>query len=252
LKLIPITDYSPTTIACRIFIKLHFSPCGCYLHIAALEALLPAPRYPPRALKNKPFVASQSLLSFHVSTYRLSEAKTTKAPPDPVFHTSVNLGICEHYFVSKLPFVVTWTSQAAYLSISGRKLRLYKVMLFANNSGALPPAPPPPATTKHVFVPKETILLPRSARDRVVSFYPHIRADDDLGGVLILGSRSGAESMTSPPIGVYLSESALGGWVEAGDEDGVGNGEGWRQQRLEGMFEEFDAEEDCDLIPFIL
>ncbi|SLM39172.1 hypothetical protein LPUS_09654 [Lasallia pustulata] len=59
----------------------------------------------------------------------------------------------------------------------------------------------------YVSIPKSTILLPESAKDRTVQYFPpNGRARPN--GTLIIGSRRGQH--TTPPIGVYLSDLDLG------------------------------------------
>lgn len=64
---------------------------------------------------------------------------------------------------------------------------------------------------------------------------------------LIIGPRYGPKA--SPPIGVYLSERDLGPWINVHDKEGE---ERMRppKRRFTGAFEEFDEDDDCDIIPF--
>lgn len=99
-----------------------------------------------------------------------------------------------------------------------------------------------------ILVPRETIFLPRSSRNRSVQFFPPQLPEGK--STVIIGPRYGAHS--SSAIGVYLSEKDLGGWVDVAEKEGEEVRLSGPLQRLEGQFEEFNAEPDCDIIPFDL
>ena len=50
-------------------------------------------------------------------------------------------------------------------------------------------------------------------------------------------------------MGVHLTEQDLGGWVPVEEIDGEILLH-TPMKRLEGQFEQFDEEQDCDIIPF--
>lgn len=96
-------------------------------------------------------------------------------------------------------------------------------------------------------MPKETVFLPHSARGRSVQFFPP--AAPGCNAVVIVGPRYGQHP--GPSIGLYPTEGQLGGWVPIDYADSSGEAPtACRLRTLEGHFEEFDEEEDCDLIPF--
>lgn len=189
----------------------------------------------------------------HVIILRLSSKKPTKIPPKMVATTSLRLGCDMKPHVQNLPFAFTWTANEMYLTVSHARLRVYRISF-------------PPAVSKHqevlsatastdttcpeskdfkITVPKECIFLPRSSRNRSVQFFP----PDLLGGnsVVIIGPRHDKHPM--PPISLYLKGNDLGSWVPVEDKEGEGMLH-MPQKRLQGQFEEFDEEQDCDLIPF--
>ena len=97
-----------------------------------------------------------------------------------------------------------------------------------------------------ITVPSETILLPRSSHNIPVQlFLPKTHRGN---ATVIIGPRCGYHP--APPIGVYLSEQDLGGWVHLDDsKDGGGmyNPEITLEDQLE---EPWDEDNDCVLIPF--
>jgi len=65
--------------------------------------------------------------------------------------------------------------------------------------------------------------------------------------ILLIGPRYGAKP--SPPISVYLSKKDLGKWVNVHDKEGEERMKPPRR-RWTGAFEQFDEDDDCDIIPF--
>ncbi|SLM33761.1 hypothetical protein LPUS_02337 [Lasallia pustulata] len=98
----------------------------------------------------------------------------------------------------------------------------------------------------YVSVPKSTILLPESAEDRTVQYFPP-NGGTRPNGTLIIGSRRGQHR--TPPIGVYLSDLDLGGWVNL-TEAHRSETESLTKlvQRLGGKFEGLVPGEDLDLV----
>ena len=201
-----------------------------------------------------------------MTTLRLSPTEPVKVRPAVVSRQCHTLGVWTKPFVSVLPYSWTWTPTAAYLAMTGFKLRVYRVPL---------PSPDVCSAGKQavrensccspalITTPSETIFLPRSARDRSVRFFPprEPSAENGLGkakrtdsnqtskpnSTLIIGPRYG--SKPSPHIGVYLFEKDLGPWINVHDKEGE---ERMRppMRRFTGAFEEFDEDDDCDIIPF--
>jgi hypothetical protein len=172
---------------------------------------------------------------------KLSKHKPTKILPKLVATTSLRLGCGMRPHVQVLPFAFTWSATDLYLTISHSRLRVYRVTLPTTTTDT----GPKPNDEFTIKVPKECIFLPRSARNRLVRFYPPETAGAN--SVVIIGPRYG--NHPAPPVGVYLKEDDLGGWVLVEDKEGEGQLH-TPMKRLEGQFEQFDEEQDCDIIPF--
>lgn len=172
---------------------------------------------------------------------------------------------------SSLPFTVTWSPTEAFISISDSELKVYKVRLFPNTEGiqqtlprrrtfTLDPSHDDDHTTfdfdrhseatrqepAYVSIPKNPILLPKSAKDRTVQYFPP-SGETRPNSTLIIGSRQGVHS--TPPIGVYLSDLDLGGWIDL-TEAHRSETETLTKlvQRLGGKFEDLVPGEDLDLV----
>lgn len=258
----------------HVFIECHFSPCGQYLHIAALEGR----RKSPQASKHKP-ASSKKVdtekcpldLSLFVSTYRLSNRKTTRAPPTQIYCTKLSIDRVSSLTVGRLPFTITWTPTYLYFTRSAVVLNVHKIVLFQ-----------PAAEDAAVLVPRDYIFLPYTAHHREICYFPDQSGGN--GATILIGSETkaptmsltkafeaatcqdvregafwepkyvgvqGLEGSAALPIGFYLKdEQEFGGWVRSEDvmtvpeDKGVG--------RLDGKVERFDVEEDCDLEPYIL
>ncbi|KAI3611445.1 nacht and ankyrin domain protein [Moniliophthora roreri] len=262
-----------TTYTRHIFMKCHFSPSGQHLHIVALEGRKkPAPRTPSKA--NKPLK-----LALLVTTYRLSNRKTTHSPPTLIHRSRVNLGSTYSLPVSSLPFSLTWTPKLLYFTVSRKVLKVYRIRLF-----------PDPAANEAegrfsidrnaVLVPRKLIFLPDTAAGRAVHFFPApdggesteariIIGTENRGSAVYMGSTGhegapsnelhvvemsrdvkGLKGMLSPPVGCFVDEqSDLGGWVKSSDRTEVADDMGIG--RLDRRREKFDFEDDCDLEPYI-
>ena len=239
--------------------KVHFSICGRYLHIASLEG------------QRKP--AHKSLkLCLMVLTYRLSERKTTRSPPSLIYRTRMSLGQTESLSVSRLPFTLTWTAEELYFTVSDVVLKVSRIRLFKDTSfiGET-------GENRDVLVPQKTTFLPNTARRRPVHFYPQ---GSGLNARVIIESESktrneysaatdtkffglqseegnvcattvvhGLRGMLSPPIGCYLTENDIGNWAhsktvtEIPEDLGIG--------KMDRKLEIFNPEDDCDLEPYI-
>jgi hypothetical protein len=223
--------------------------------MASVEAVVETPSAKPRGRRSrksdvKP-KAAKVCLYMHVMILRLSSKKPTKIPPKMVATTSLRLGCDMKPHVQILPFAFTWSATELYLTISHSRLRVYRITL--PSPAAKPEVPStmdsegevPKPNEFTITVPKECIFLPRSSRNRSVQFFP----PDAPGAnsVVIIGPRH--DKHPTPPIGVYLKDHDLGGWVPVEDKEGEGMLH-MPHKRLQGQFEEFDEEQDCDLIPF--
>ena len=249
-------------VARQISIDLYFSPCGTFLHVGSVEAILHkwkgVPSI-PSGLREKHYS-----LTFHVTAMRLSPTDPAKRRPTIISRQCHALGIWTKPYVSTLPYSWTWTPTATYFTMTGPKLRVYRIPLtspqgaLAEKQAAAKPKKPSCCTPALITTPSETIFLPRSARERSVHFFPPRESSADKesqsttpgngrNSTLIIGPRYG--SKPSPPIGVYLSETDLGPWINIYDKEGE---ERMRppKRRFTGAFEEFDEDDDCDLIPF--
>ena len=249
-------------VARQISIDLYFSPCGSFLHVGSVEAIQrkskSVPRT-PRSLREKHYN-----LAFHVTTMRLSPIDPARDRPTIISRQCHALGVWTKPFVSTLPYSWTWTPAATYFTMTGPKLRVYRIPLTSPHgvlSGKQAEAKPAKlsfCTPALITTPSETIFLPRSARERSVHFFPPREPSADeksqsktpasgRNSTLIIGPRYG--SKPSPPIGVYLSETDLGPWINIYDKEGE---ERMRppKRRFTGAFEEFDEDDDCDIIPF--
>ena len=252
------------TLAQQISIDIYFSPRGDYLHVGSVEAQRRKPKtgsHITSSLREKHYD-----LTFHITTMRLSTTNPAKDRPTIVSRQCHALGPWTNPIVSILPYSWTWTPTAAYFTMTGFKLRVYRI-----------PLPSPKDTSAErktttegsrcspalITTPRETIFLPRSARERSVHFFPSPELssgsqcgtptgpDTGVGNksnsTLIIGPRSGPKA--SPPIGVYLNERDLGPWINVYEKEGE---ERMRppKRRFTGAFEDFDEDDDCDIIPF--
>jgi hypothetical protein len=237
--------------SCHIFVKIHFSPCGGFIHFAALEGR-PADD------------ASEMYLSLQVSTHRLSTRKTASSPPKLIFRTAVPLGRSSLMSVSRLPYTLTWTLKEVYLVTRGIRLDVVKIPLFKACEGE---------TATPICYTQNPVYLPRSSESRNVYYFPPSLSskpkkdkEKDKGETakIIIGSHSSIPSQglivpkkhfVQPPIGFLVKEQTdLGGWMCKSMEASQGKGKGRINLgggRLQGKFESFDLKEDCDIIPFL-
>ncbi|KAH7364600.1 hypothetical protein BKA65DRAFT_141598 [Rhexocercosporidium sp. MPI-PUGE-AT-0058] len=235
-----------------ICVDLSFSSCGGLLRVASIEAVIE--RSPNDAQDRKrPGAKQRVCLYMHVIILKLSSKKPTKIPPKMVASTSLRLGYDMKHHVQNLPFAFTWTRNDLYLTVSHSRLRVYRIAFPRTVLGRqeISPSSTPEVDTNNdsraftVTVPSKCIFLPRSSRNRSVQFFP-----PDVPGqnsVLIIGPRH--DKHPTPPIGVYLKGDDLGNWISLEDKEGEGMLH-TPHKRLQGQFEEFDEDLDCDLIPF--
>jgi hypothetical protein len=243
--------------SCHVFVKAHFSANGEYLHFAALEA---------RHAEMGPTDKSLPLvLCLQVSTHRLSVRKTARSPPRLLFRTTVPLGASASISVSSLPYTLTWTDKELFFTTRGETLDVMRIPLFRTSSDA---------TTSRICYIQNRIFLPRSANSRSVHFFPLATAavtgsgktedkdnKEDTLATVILGSYSNVPSQgrlvpkyqVSPPISAYVRDGAdLGGWTcKVSSEMGKGERANNAGGRLQGKFETFNRNEDCDIVPYL-
>lgn len=249
-------------VARQISIDLYFSPCGTYLHVGSVEAIKRKMKCVPRTKSS--LWEKHYDLAFHVTTMRLSPTDPARRRPTIISRQCHALGIWTQPFISILPYSWTWTPAATYFTMTGPKLRVYRVPLpspptsLAEKQATRKSTKPSCCSPALITTPSETIFLPRSARERSVHFFPPREPsakkqshgeipDSPRNSTLIIGPRYGPKP--SPPIGVYLNETDLGPWINIHDKEGE---ERMRppKRRFTGAFEEFDADDDCDIIPF--
>lgn len=242
--------------------NLSFSPCGSILRVAIIDVV--AEKQKPldksattaaRSKAQKPRLA----VNLHVLLLRLSSTQAVRHPPKLFATASYQLRhSCAEAFRRVLPFAFVWGANDLYLTVSDSYLHLYRVVLPEVESQRVTVATEQVQEGKtagagaakkiepkfSILVPREMILLPRSAHNRSVQFFP--ARGGSAKATVIIGPRHCRNP--TPPIGVYLTERDLKGWVEysAASEGGTRG----PQKRLEGQFEEPWEETDCILIPF--
>lgn len=208
----------------EVCVKVHFSKCGLYVYTASV--------YATRA----PSKGSAVELMLQLSADVLSPALTSTKRPKRLANTMLTLGSRRNSIVRKIPFTFTWTKEALYICMSDDKLRVLRVMLLNGSQSQFGE----PTT------PEKEIVLPRSARERAVHFLP--AQSPKKMSIVVIGSRD--RGTPSCSTAVYLQPSDLGQWIPApqeGLEEVTKSSSNWR---AEARFEEFDADEDCDLVPF--
>lgn len=212
--------------------KCCFSECGVYLHIAFLEGQ----HKPPQARKRKKKQQTERdlmKLALRVATYRLCKNQPCRAPPSLVYSTGVELGAVRSLSVSKLPYTLTWRPEVVYLTCRSVTLQVYKIPLFGKGEGGLPCA----------MKPKEIIVLPDTATERDVYYFPPAETTRNCTGRIIIGSDPSQHY--SPPIGCFVHEGKdLGGWISP--SECVDRTEKQGACQLTRPTEKFDPEEDCD------
>ncbi|CZR51156.1 uncharacterized protein PAC_01031 [Phialocephala subalpina] len=265
----------------HVFIKPQFSADGAHLHLASLEAqTLPKPKRSKSEDKKETSKEDRKPLlrtSLFITTHRLSASKTTRAPPTLVHRVKIFLGVFESISASQMPFSLTWTKEFLYVVCSSMKLRMFRIALFPHTSLLSHPerdADDRNRKEEMVMVSKNEIFLPDSARVRSVQYFPPDEETPSIArkGTILIGSLNSIKDrrikemwvydtdtahldelpdVTSPPIGLFVTEEDLGGWItEEGRiaelEKGRGRGGG-----LERKIEKFDAEDDCDIEPYL-
>jgi hypothetical protein len=253
-------------VARHICMKARFSPCGCYLHIASLEARVASKQEDTEwaattaRAKGTFSTDKEIVLSLFLTTDRLSEHKTTRSPPRLIHRVKITLGQFAGLSLAKLPFIFTWTPDHLYFSISGNRLNVFRIELF-NPAPSVPP----------VSVPQLSVMLPLSASCRQVHYLP--RGDSGGRGIVLIGSYGGHSRVQlkhrsvkavrlgmgdclnkdlldypCPPVGFYIEEERdLGGWGAISKESVVDSRERFRDGKLVRKIESFNWRDDVDL-----
>ncbi|TFK72378.1 hypothetical protein BDN72DRAFT_836341 [Pluteus cervinus] len=234
----------------HISMKLHFSPCGQFLHIASIEA-----RSKPSKSDKRPPLD----LSLFLSTYKLSHRKTTRCPPTLIHRAKLNVGSYTSITVSRLPFTLTWTPSELYFTQSDRVLRIFRVALFPDG---------PPGSQPSIHVPSKPTFLPDTAVKREVFFFPpagskktacivvggetrmqaiKMEKDPELQVDKTLSPIIDMQGALSPPVGCFVDvKKDMSGWARAEDVPRISKGIG----KLDSHREKFDPEDDCDVEPY--
>lgn len=262
--------------------KASFSSCGKYIHIASLEAQdlqklhgkkrktssergkateTEANRSDERAGSG---IQKEIKLAAFVTTYRLSQSKTTRSSPVLVHRAKATIGSFAALSTDKLPATFTWTGDDVYLTVNVHcRLRVIRIALFPRARDDRPSVP-------LVSVPRESVMLPLSAMNRQVQYIPPIGpARRELGvGLVFMGSQDGKTAVRlrssdggccdgdpslamyqSAPMGFWVHEKRdLGGWVPCDSVDTVRNG--FRDGQLTRKMERFNVDDDCDVEAF--
>lgn len=212
--------------------KCRFTKDGRHLHIASFEGR-------PVAAHGDGDLSMQVTLL--VYTYRLCTRKPTRTPPALVHTSQVDLGVFQDSQLSpRLPCTLTWTDTHLYVTWCALTLLVHQIPLFHQKEGKQS------RVDVEVRQPKETILLPSSARYRDVFFFP---AQDTPFAQIVIGGPVLRERRVVPPtidlttpMGCLLhSTDHLGGWVTM--ENAV------KPHRVSGRLnvplEQFDPDVDC-------
>lgn len=258
-----------------VFVKAHFSSSGEYIHFAVLEALAKDP---------KPgFKKGSLLLSLQVSTHRLSIRKPTRSPPRLIYRTTIDLGEVATLNVSLSPYTLSWTEQLLYLTTRAETLNVMRIPLFQARETT-----DTDNTPNEVCYVQGDVYLPRTTASRTLHFFPaptppstattstaapiappaRTKTSTTIPpptAKIIIGAHSAIPSQAllvpayqvSPPITVLLHEDKdLGGWKPKDGADAAADGKQQRGLntsggRLQGKFETFDWDKDCDIVPFL-
>jgi hypothetical protein len=156
------------TRSCHVSIQGKFSPCGEYLHLAALEAQEdPRPHLSPV----KPYIH----LRFQLSTHRLSKRKPARSPPRLIYCIGVPLDSLEELSISPLLYTLTWSTDYTYVSKSQETLHVIRVPLFRQSKDGSSTDEEIPGTDVEgakCHVRAKEIFLPSSTASRQIHYFP--------------------------------------------------------------------------------
>ena len=235
----------------HIFMKCHFSPCGRYLHIAALEGRL---IFKPQKSGYTPPSINLALL---VTTHSLCTKKTNKSPPTLIHRVRIDIGEETGVLASKLTYTLTWSRTKLYFTTSHYKLLVYQIQLFSSEGETSNASP--------VLCPQNPMFLPENAENRDVYFFPS--TDTSTKARIIIGNMCPSRRRIpfgqdfepdllkmvdgcfqrdcSPPIGCFVCEEAdLGGWTSWDGHTKIRENYGIGQ--LNHLLEKFNPDDDCD------
>lgn len=223
--------------------KFRFSECGRYLHVALLEGHRRAVRS-----KDKKEWGRSTDISLLVGTYRLCRLRPSRSPPCLIHRVKVELDTMGEIPVKNLPYTLTWTSDALFVTCSSRTLRVFRIKLFN-------PGRAPYDCEEFVHKPCNLVYLPDSAAERKVWFFPSGAAEGKGKGKgasrVVIGAapdqilaKCDVKDSASPLISCFLTDQDLGGWEKASIclPVPVNRGIGQFDRNLEA----FDSDEDCD------
>ncbi|KDN63409.1 hypothetical protein CSUB01_11577 [Colletotrichum sublineola] len=271
----------PTTSETRhICMKVRFSPCGGYIHIASIEGrLLDKTLSTSTSSGENGAKKPEIVLSLFLTTHRLSSRKRTHSPPRLIHKVKLTLGQFTGFSLAKLPFTFVWSSDHLFFTVSGTRLNVFRIFLLK-----------PPSSISHSIAttPKLPVMLPLSASGRQVFYLPPQAGEGSEAsggrGIVLIGSyaalyhrvqlhhrsiRVELQGMgnvvhkelldyASPAVGFYVDEEKdLGGWdkidgeEKGGDDLGVtataDGGERLRDGRLTRKVESFNWQDDIDM-----
>ncbi|KAG6844631.1 hypothetical protein H0H87_005358, partial [Tephrocybe sp. NHM501043] len=216
-------------LARHIFMKCHFSGCGRYLHIAALESQT------DRSDDNErtPELETQ-LFAMVTYTFRLCSSGATRKSPTFVHQARVDLGQYSQASVDNPPFTLTWGERMLYVTERFLTLKVHRISLFRETSADEDIYP--------VFRPEKTIVMPGTSMRRNAYFFPTVE-EGNVESRVILSAHS-EYPKDYPVIGCFLKKEDLGEWVRSAGTQDVPNPLGDGNLLLSR--EMFDPEEDCD------
>ena len=251
---------------------MHISPCGRYLYIISFEAPVPK-RHNVNDLRD----ASQRheggfQTSVHLITYKISEHHSQVPLSPPILSVRFSLGPLTQSSFIKPPFAVTWQAQEAYITVSDSELKVYKVSLLPHIRNDPRTGPllrrrtvtlddtdekgdeNPQSGKSYVSVLLQPLLLPSSAKDRSVQFFPPVNPDRP-NVTLIIGPRfsssTSPHSTSTPPIAVYLPPNPFNDWTPLAAARKAEISSLTRLvQPLGGKFEDLAPGEELDLIRY--
>ena len=247
------------TSRAAISVQMRFSQCGRLLHVVRFLGQYRAPLSShhrcapsPQQQQQQPTRSCSTAVavSAQLFTVQLSPRNLCSGRPRTLArHHAVALGDFPATATTRLPFTVTWTDAAAFVSVigSGETLRVYRMPLAAvarhsqqhEHMGRLDGLTLDDGGV--VETPSGEVVLPRSARSRAAYFVP--AAGRNGNAVLVLGA--GYREQMAAPVVVHLRPQSLGVWQPA-SEATIDVTAGGLETRAD--LEDFDVNSDCDLI----
>lgn len=197
-------------------------------------------------------------LYLRVVLLQLHSEEPSRKPPKLIRSATCRLNCSvSRPFSANVPFSFTWTASYLYATISSASLEVFRVALETTadetaGSGGADQSVNVATGRKEmkpklsVQVPGETILLPRSSRNRSVQFLPPKLPGTDAR--VIIGPRHGGDP--APPVVMCFRETDLGTWVDMRDVKYDSDAQNWKTS-LDSMIEKpWDEDEDCVLDDF--